>query len=250
MPTGTPQPVIVEADYRDLLGSLAAGSADLVLTDPPYQISRKTGFKSVVNGVQRFAVEMDYGEWDKTDIDLDALARHSYVALRRGGTIIIFYDVWKISFLYQALLDAGFKQLRLIIWEKTNPVPLNQSVNYLTNSREVAVLGVKGGKPTFNGRYHSGVYRMPIHRDGGKRLHATQKPLRLFTELIEMHSEVGDLVVDPFLGSGTTALAAMNTGRRFIGGDLNPKYTETARERIKGQKSASPGTGVSCQASP
>ena len=118
----------------------------------------------------------------------------------------------------------------MIMWEKSNPVPLNQSVNYLTNSREIAMSGVKVGKPTFNG--HSGVFRFPIPRDGGKRLHPTQKPVRLFNELVKIHSVPGDLVVDPFLGSGTTAIAALTQGRRFIGGDIEPAYVEIAKDRV------------------
>ena len=69
-----------------------------------------------------------------------------------------------------------FKQIRFIEWIKTNPVPLNQSVNYLTNSREIALLGVKGGKPTFNSKYDKGIYEYPI-QSGKTRFHPTQKIL-------------------------------------------------------------------------
>ena len=220
-------------DYRELLDELDGGSVDLILTDPPYAISKKTGFQTVGdNSVDRLAVSMDFGEWDRDEIDCDTLATLSYSALRKGGTIIVWYDVWKLSYLYEALNRAGFKQLRLVIWEKTNPVPLNQSVNYLSNSREIAVSGVKVGKPTFNDKYHSGVFRYPIHRDGGRRLHPTQKPLTVFNELVRIHSNEGDLIVDPFLGSGTTAVAAKSQGRRFIGGDISPEYVRIAKERV------------------
>ena len=167
---------IERSDYRDFLQSLEKNSVDLVLTDPPYAVSRKTGFSSVKNGVQRFAVSMDFGEWDHQQIDLAALAEETYRVLRRGGTAIVWYDLWKISHLYDALEDAGFKMLRLIVWNKTNPVPLNSRCTYLSNSREMAVIGVKGGSPTFN---DSGDYD-PIPRHGGKRIHPTQKPLDLF----------------------------------------------------------------------
>ena len=225
---------ITVEDYTDLLARLESGNIDLVLTDPPYTISKNTGFKNCgTRGVKRLRVNMDFGEWDKSMIDLPQLARLVYSCLRKGGTAIIWYDLWKLSYLSQAMLEAGFKQRRLIVWEKSNPVPLNQRVNYLTNSREIALLGVKGSNPTFNEKYHSGVFRMPIPRDGGKRLHPTQKPLQLFNELVRIHSNPNNIIVDPFLGSGTTAVAAVSNNRKFIGGDIDPQYVEVAKGRVK-----------------
>lgn len=221
------------SDYRDFLQSLDRNSVDLVLTDPPYAVSRKTGFSSVKNGVQRFAVSMDFGDWDHQQIDLDALARETYRVLRRGGTAIVWYDLWKIGQLYDALADAGFKMLRLIVWNKTNPVPLNSKCIYLSNSREMAVVAVKGGSPTFNSHYDSGDYSYPIPRHGGKRIHPTQKPLDLFRELIRKHSSPGDLVIDPFLGSGTTAVAALEEDRQFAGCDIDESYTQAAKSRMR-----------------
>ena len=220
------------SDYRDFLQSLDRNSVDLVLTDPPYAVSRKTGFSSVKNGVQRFAVSMDFGEWDHQQIDLAAFADETYRVMRRGGTVIVWYDLWKISHVYDALAGAGFKMLRLIVWNKTNPVPLNSRCTYLSNSREMAVVGVKGGSPTFNGAYDSGNYSYPIPRHGGKRIHPTQKPLDLFRELVRKHSSPGDLVIDPFLGSGTTAVAALQEDRQFAGCDIDESYIQAAKFRL------------------
>lgn len=234
MPNPPPGPPIVEKDYRAFLKDLEAGSVDLLLTDPPYTISRATGFKKLgKNSVPRLAVSMDFGEWDYRLIDLDALCSEAYRALRQGGTAIIWYDLWKISALQIALSKAKFKMIRLIIWQKTNPVPLNQSATYLANSREVAVVGVKGGRPIFNSKYHNGIYSAPIPRHKGARIHPTQKPLALFAELIAIHSRQGDLVIDPFLGSGTTAIAALQNGRRFLGCDIDPVYIKAAKERLR-----------------
>lgn len=220
-------------DFGDILDMLDSGSVDLILTDPPYTISRETGFANLgSNSVKRFAVSMDFGDWDHAPIDLDALSESMYRVLRYGGTAIVWYDIWKLSHLSEALKRAGFKMLRLLVWEKTNPVPLNMKSTYLSNSREIAIVGVKGGKPTFNDEYHNGVYSQPIPRHNGNRIHPTQKPLDLFAELIRVHSHPNDLVIDPFLGSGTTALAALELGRRFFGGDIDPKYIEAARRRI------------------
>ena len=228
--------VIKKMDFRLFLRQIKPSSIDLILTDPPYTISKKTGFKNLgPNSVERFAVDMEFGEWDRVQIDLKALCESSYNVLRKGGTAIIFYDLWKISHLAEAMVRAGYKQIRLIEWLKTNPVPLNSKRNYLTNSREVAVLGVKVGKPVFNGEYDNGMYSYPIPNNG-KRTHPTQKPLELFYDLVKKHSNKGDMVVDPFLGSGTTAEASLMLDRIFMGCDKDKFYTKIANERIEDYK--------------
>lgn len=230
------EPRIEVADYRDFMLSFPEGSVDLILTDPPYTISKKTGFASVVNGVKRFAVSMDFGAWDHAQIDLTDMAQVFYRALRQSGTAIVWYDLWKIGELKEAMEKAGFKMLRQIIWQKTNPVPLNMKSTYLSNSREMAVAGVKGGKPTFNSEYDPGVYELPIPRHNGHRQHPTQKPEPIFSELVRKHSNPGDLVVDPFLGSGTTAMAAIKNARSFAGCDIDDRYVAISRARLNHDK--------------
>ena len=100
---------------------------------------------------------------------------------------------------------------------------MNQSTNYLTNCREVALLGVKGGKPTFNSQYDNAIYQFPMA--GGKtRFHPTQKSLLLFEELIKKHSNENDIVLDTFLGAGTTAIACKNTNRIYKGCEISKEY--------------------------
>ncbi len=223
---------IEHCDFQGFMMELEEDSVDLILTDPPYAISKKTGFQSVKRGVERFAVSMDFGSWDHKTINLDRFSELSFKCLRKGGTAILWYDLWKISDLSRALIKAGFKMLRLLIWEKTNPVPLNMKSTYLSNSREVAISCVKEGLPTFHGSYDKGVYEYPIPRHKGEKIHPTQKPLELFSELVKKHSNEGDLVVDPFLGSGTTALAALENGRTFHGCEIDKTYYILSKKRI------------------
>ena len=167
---------------------------------------------------KKYAVKTDYGDWDKEfsmDI-LDKFVGEYYKKLRKGGTIIIFFDLWKISALKDILEKYKFKQLRFMEWIKTN---------YLTNCREIAILAVKGGKPTFNSSYDNAIYSYPLQ--GGKnRFHPTQKSLPLFEDLIKKHSNEKDTVLDTFLGSGTTAVACANTNRNFKGCELNKEYCQ------------------------
>jgi len=181
----------------------------------------------------KYSVQTEYGEWDTsfTMEKLDEFIGEYYKKLRKGGTMIIFFDIWKITPLKDLMEKHKFKQIRFIEWIKTNPQPLNSKINYLTNSREIALLGVKGGKPTFNSKYDNAIYSYPI-QGGKKRFHPTQKSLLLFEDLIKKHSNEGDLVLDTFLGSGTTAIACKNTNRRFKGCEVSKEYYDKLMELV------------------
>ena len=178
---------------------------------------------------------MDFGEWDKNELNLLPYIQEMYRILRPSGTMIMFYDLWKITPLKNMMEASKFKQIRYIEWVKTNPVPINSKINYLTNSREMALTGVKKSKPTFNSEYDNGIYRYPIYH-GKDRFHPTQKSLKLFEELIQKHSNENDVVLDCFLGSGTTAVAALNTKRNFIGCEIDDGYYNKMVERIEDYK--------------
>jgi len=258
------------------LSTIQDGSIDLILTDPPYIISKDTGMNTHFNNVKnneanniefvktaadwlkykkdkkiltddnkdnylkygtiygkKYCVKTDYGEWDNefTMEILEQFINEYYKKLKNGGTIIIFFDLWKISYLKEIMEKHKFKQIRFIEWIKTNPQPLNSSVNYLTNCREIALLGIKGTKPTFHSKYDNGIYSFPLQ--GGKnRFHPTQKSLPLFEELITKHSNENDVILDTFLGGGTTAIAAKNTKRKFKGCEISTEYFDKVMQLI------------------
>ena len=219
----------------DFLKTTPDKSVDLVLIDPPYEVSRDTNFQSGEpkgDNTDRFRVSMDFGEWDSNFTGLDLVIKECYRILKDGGTLICFYDLWKLTALKDYFELANFKQLRFIEWLKTNPVPLNSKTNYLTNSREIAIIGVKKGKPTFNSEYDNGIYNYPICHDKG-RFHPTQKPVALLEDLILKHSHKNDTVLDCFAGSGSTAVAAYNTGRNFIGCEVSKEYFDKTLERFR-----------------
>lgn len=222
-------------DCFNFLPKIESGSVDLILIDPPYEISRPTNFQSgeeTGRDTDRFRVSMDFGEWDKNFTGLEMTVKEGYRILRDGGTMICFYDLWKITNLKEFYEKYKFKQIRLIEWLKTNPVPLNSKINYLTNSREIAVSAIKKSKPTFNSSYDNGLYKYPICQDKG-RFHPTQKPLEFIEELIKKHSNEGDLVLDCFAGSCTTGMACINTNRNFIGCEVDKNYYNQSIDRLK-----------------
>jgi site-specific DNA-methyltransferase (adenine-specific) len=260
----------------EYLSTVPNSSVDLILTDPPYIISKETGMNTHYNNVKqneenniefvkteeewccykqenniiddknkekymkygsiygkKYCVKTDYGDWDSnfTMEVLDNFIGEYYKKLKIGGTIIIFFDLWKITHLKEIMEKHKFKQIRFIEWIKTNPQPLNSSVNYLTNCREIALVGIKGSKPTFNSKYDNGIYMFPLQ--GGKnRFHPTQKSLSLFEELIKKHSNENDVVLDTFLGGGTTAVACKNTNRMFRGCEISKEYFDKVMQLV------------------
>lgn len=225
---------LVNKNCFEYLKTIESNTVNLFLIDPPYEVSRKTNFQSgEPNGDDRdrFRVSMEFGKWDEEFTGLDVVCKEAYRVLKKGGAFICFYDLWKITILKDYMEEAKFKQLRFIEWVKTNPVPLNSKKNYLTNAREIAILGIKGGNSTFNSEYDNGIYRFPICHDKG-RFHPTQKPEELISELIKKHSNEGDLVVDCFSGSGTTAVSSYNLNRNFKGCELNKEYYDKSILRL------------------
>ena len=225
------------SDCLDYLQTVKSNSVDLVLIDPPYEVSRDTNFSSgekTGRDTDRFRLSMDFGTWDRNFFSLKDVIEECFRVLKNKGTLICFYDLWKITALRDYLEKCGFKQIRFAEWVKTNPVPLNSKLNYLTNAREIAVTGVKGCKPTFNSVYDNGIYSFPICHEKW-RFHPTQKPLELIKSMILKHSNMNDLVLDCFSGSGTTAVACNKTGRRFIGCEISSEYFDKSVKRIESE---------------
>lgn len=226
---------IKNQDCFDFLKEVKNDSVDLVIIDPPYEISRDTNFasgKEKGTDVDRFRISMEFGKWDEKFDGLQIVIEESYRVLKNGGTLICFYDLWKISNLKTFFENANFKQLRFLEWVKDNPVPINSKINYLTNAREIMVSGVKKGKGTFHSEYDNGIYHAPICHNKD-RFHPTQKPLKLIEELILKHSNENEIVLDCFSGSGTTAIASLKTNRNFIGCEIDKNFYDKSIERLK-----------------
>ena len=228
--------VIIYSDNKSIIESIPDGTFDLILTDPPYSISRWSNFSKVNQegdeGIKRkFGnFNMDFGNWD-TQIDMDWYIEQFYRILRKGGTLIMFYDSWKLSEVYESSEKVKFKQPRIGLWVKTNAVPINTRSSYLSNSKEMFVSLVKGSKATFNSHYDNGIYTYPLCHGKERTSHPTQKPLSLINDLISKHSNEGDFIFDPFIGSGTVGVSALDLNRNYLGIEVNQDYIDICKNR-------------------
>jgi DNA modification methylase len=194
------------------------GTVDLLLTDPPYNISMRSGFHTM--GRQG----VDFGEWDKNFNQTEWLQLAAQ-KVKKGGSAIIFNDYKNITTMSDVLSDNGFTTKELLIWQKPNPMPRNRDRLYVT-SIEVALWAVKGKGWTFNRQrtnYENAIF--PYSTVNPRvRKHPTQKPLELLYSILKIHSNEGDLVLDPFSGSGAISIACEHLNRSYIAFEIDDKY--------------------------
>ena len=229
--------MIILGDCLQELPKIESNSIDLIITDPPYLISRDSNFKQISDSTSKemstkYNISIDFGDWDKVELDFNYLFKEWFRVLKKGGTLIVFYDVWKSNEIKESANIVGFKQPRVCAWTKTNPVPINSKTNYLSNATEYFFTFVKGGKPTFNSVYDNGFYKFPICHGKERLQHPTQKPLSLISQLIEKHSNLGDLVLDNFAGTGTVGEACVKLGRDYILIEKEETYFNMIGDRL------------------
>ena len=223
---------VILGDCYEILKTIDGNSIDLILTDPPYNISKPSYFKNSDN--KKFNnISIDFGDWDQVEIDIESLMIEFKRVLKPGGTIIIFYDIWKCNSLKAIAEKLGLKQPRVCQWVKNNPVPINSKKNYLSNGIEFFFTCVKGKNATYNSSYDKGSYNFPLCHGNERTEHPTQKPLSLIKSLIEKHSKEGDVILDPFGGSGTTAIASIETNRRYFLIEKENNYYNITLSRIE-----------------
>ncbi len=233
-------------------------SVNLVFADPPYNLSG-TNLKWIGNktGGDWFMMNED---WDKmTDDDYlnftyDWIAECNRV-LVKNGSIYVCCTYHNIGGIVRALKKSNFKINNIITWYKTNAMP-NMTKRVFTHCSEFVVWAVKGKNWIFNyedirlynpekqkdgsPKQMRDVWTMPlvqgkerVRSSNGRALHATQKPEEMLRRIILASSKEGDLILDPFIGSGTTAVVASQLRRKWIGIEKNETYTIAARKRLK-----------------
>ncbi|MER1300429.1 DNA-methyltransferase [Ligilactobacillus salivarius] len=234
---------LVHADAFEYLKSLKNESIDIVITDPPYFLSND-GFS---NSGGKF-VSVNKGDWDKDNGSSEEfysiLLSEVYRVLKKDGTLWIFGTMHNIYTIGYLLKKYDFKILNNITWQKTNPAP-NLSRRMFTHSTETILWAKKNtGKQVFNydlmreengGKQMKDVWSTSTTSKGEKRFgkHPTQKPVSILSRIIKASTTEDMTILDTFIGSGTTAVAALLNNRKVIGVDNQLEYLNIAIKRIK-----------------
>jgi DNA modification methylase len=241
---------ILQGDCVEILNSLPGNSVDLVFADPPYNLQLQNDLYRPDSS----KVDAVTDKWDKFSSfsDYDRFTSEWLHAARRvlkdTGTIWVigsYHNIFRVGAIMQ---DLDFWILNDIVWLKTNPMPNFRGVRF-TNAHETIIWAQKkkGSKYTFNHRSMKALnddlqmrsdWVLPLATGGerikvnGTKAHSTQKPESLLYRVILSSSNAGDVVLDPFFGSGTTGAVAKKLGRNFIGIERDRKYVKVARKRI------------------
>lgn len=191
-----------------------------IITDPPYNISKDNNFNTL-----KGRKGIDFGEWDK-EFDLLSWIPLYKEILDKNGSIIIFCSYLNISYIANELTKCGMVVKDVIVWQKTNPMPRNVNRRYVQDM-EFAIWAVNTkAKWTFNKNesvpYLRGIFKHSIV-SGKNRIHPTQKSVDLLKDILNIHTNENDLILDPFMGSGSMGIACNQTNRNFIGIELDDK---------------------------
>lgn len=205
---------------------------DHIITDPPYNISAENNFATMENPRKG----VDFGDWDHGNFDLYSWIDLYTKLLNKNGSIIIFCSYRNISHIIERLDTNSIVAKDVIVWQKSNPMPRNTERRYVQDM-EFAIWGVhKNAKWIFNkpldASYLRAFFTTATVSGAERTAHPTQKSLKLMEEIISIHTNKGDTILDPFMGSGTTGVAALKLRRKFIGIEKSPEYFKIARNRI------------------
>jgi site-specific DNA-methyltransferase (adenine-specific) len=247
---------ILHGDCIEILGTLPENSVDLIFADPPYNLQLRNELyrpdtskvEAVNDGWDKFE---DFKEYDEFTRKWLSASRR---VLKETGTIWVigsYHNIYRVGTIMQ---DLGFWILNDITWIKANPMPNFRGVRF-TNAHETLIWAQKTKGATYTFNYQSmkalnddlqmrsdwtlslatGKQRIKLN---GTKAHSTQKPEALLYRVIMASSNPGDVVLDPFLGSGTTGAVAKKLGRKWIGIERHKKYIKVAQKRIDAVMSA------------
>jgi modification methylase len=251
VPADLPLDSILQGDCVEMMRSLPPASVDMIFADPPYNL-QLGGDLHRPDGSQVDAVN---DEWDKFD-SLAVYDRftHAWLAearriLKPGGSIWVIGSYHNIFRVGAALQDQGYWILNDIVWRKANPMPNFKGTRF-TNAHETLIWASMGEKARYTFNYRAmktlndelqmrSDWLIPICagqerlKKGGHKVHPTQKPEALLYRILLACSNPGDVILDPFFGTGTTGAVAKRLGRHFIGIEREDDYIAAAKERIE-----------------
>ncbi len=203
---------IAHGDCIEIMRQMPANSVDFILTDPPYLVNyRDRAGRSIQNDANE--------DWLKP-----AMAE-AYRVLKQDRVAVMFYGWTKVDAFFEAWRSAGFQPVGHLVFRKS----YSSKSRFLRYQHEQAYLLAKG-RPPLPAQPLTDVLDMPY---SGNKLHPTQKPVAALAPLIRSFSLPGELVLDPFTGSGSTCAAAALTGRKYLGMELDAEYHEAASQRLE-----------------
>lgn len=225
---------VLWADSKDIIKRIPDNSIDLILTDPPYNLGKHSTGNISLPG--RSAFNNDVADWDLVEFNPEEWADEFVRILKPAGNLFIFTSYNQIGRWYNCL-DHRFDASNFMVWHKTNPAPKIFKTGFLNSCEMIFTCWNK--KHTWNFISQSEMHNFietPICMYP-ERLrtpkHPTQKPVAILKKIIKVASNENDIIFDPFMGVGSTGVAAIDLNRRFIGVEIDEGYFKAAKQRIE-----------------
>ncbi|MBW2477806.1 MAG: site-specific DNA-methyltransferase [Deltaproteobacteria bacterium] len=229
--------ILFQGDCHQYLADVPESSIDLILTDPPYNLSQYS------TGNMQFAwrseINNDLAAWDQ-QFDPAEVKDQFLRILKPTGNLFAFCS-YNLLGRWHDVFDPLFDTFQFFVWHKSNPVPKIRKQGFLNSCELIVCMWNKGhtwnfGRQNEMHNFFEGPICMSPERLKDPK-HPTQKPLRLLKHLIRIASQAGDTVLDPFMGVGSTGVAALALGRKFVGMELESTYFEAAQARLNATES-------------
>jgi site-specific DNA-methyltransferase (adenine-specific) len=216
----------------DILPTL--GKVDAVITDPPYEAEAHTKCRRLLGKQESGKRTVEYGALDFALMTDDLRVKSSSLAAELcSGWILTFCQAEAVSLWRNAHQSAGAKYKRAMVWIKPDGAPQFTGDRPGMGYESIVASWCGAGRSVWNGGGKHGVFNHPQRDSNNPKQHMTQKPIGLMRELLQLFSNPQQTILDPFMGSGTTGVAAIQLGRRFIGIEREPKYFDIACKRIE-----------------
>ena len=245
---------IINGDSLKELKKIPSETFDLIFADPPYNLQ----LKNELSRPDRSKVKAVDDKWDKfesfksyDEFTIDWLTECRRILKKNGAIWIIgsYHNIFRVGYIVQ---DLGFWILNDVIWNKNNPMPNFRGTRF-TNAHETLIWASKNEKSKYTFNYQSlkclnddlqmrSTWNLPICsgkerlKSNGVKIHSTQKPESLLHRIILASSNKDDFILDPFLGSGTTAVVSKKLGRNYFGIEKEKNYFDAANKRLKNTK--------------
>ncbi len=231
---------LYNGDCLEYMKKLKSSSVDLIVTDPPYNLGKFMENRDTNLGKMRdnfFGIagwdDLDFKEWKQS---MNKFFHQAARVLKDGGSMIVFMSIIKVETLISVAEKNGFYYKTTGIWHKLNPMPRNMNLHFVNSTEAWVYFTYKARTGTFNndGKVLHDFVETSVTPNSERKYgkHPTQKPEQLMEHFVSILSDEGNVVLDPFMGSGSVGVAAVRLNRKFIGIELEEKYYDIADSRI------------------
>jgi len=224
---------IFNEDSRLFIKNIEDNSIDLILTDPPYNLANySTGN---IKMKWRKDINNDLADWDRNDFNPKDWLNDFKRILKPSGNIFAFTS-YNLLGKWHEIFDPEFDTFQFLVWHKTNPVPKIYKAGFLNSCELIICVWNKGHTWNFISQKEMHNFIESSICMGEERLkdpnHPTQKPIKVLKHIVKIASNENDVVLDPFMGVGSSGVAALEMNRRFIGIEIEKEYFEAANKRL------------------